>query len=357
LIDSPYKRGKSFVLAAGFYIRNSPEGLRAECLTSSTSILLPQAGALSLIEAFRTPTTSEAAMASAHAHGELPNFIELFDTLLESALIVEHTTESEGSSALEFHDAAIHARSRVTPFADFGMAPSEAHRMRTDGVRTSPLDVPLPAPRPAENPSSGRSFQDVLRQRRTARAWVSDQLSLTALGDLLHSCGSQIMATHAISGEEFETRPYPYAGPVEAASLAVAAGNVEGLPAGLYQYLTPQHSLRPLHRQGPSAARFPPTSVYIGDVAAGKPSTAGQPPAMLMVVVDLDALASKYRGVAYSLALKTTGAVLAVVSMCAEDAGLGSTILGLGGDHVLVDSDGHSEHSWTVLGEIAITPR
>jgi len=357
MIDSPYDGGKSFILAEGFYIRNSPEGLRAECLTSSTSILLPQAGVLSFIEAFRTPTTVETAVAATHVHGGLPNVMDFFDTLVKGALIVEHTTESEGSSTLEFHDAAIHARSRVTPFADFGLAPSEPHRMRTDGVHTSPLDIPLPSPRLAENSSRGRSFQDVLRQRRTARAWVSDRLSLEALGDLLFSCGSQIMATHAISGEEFETRPYPYAGPVEAVSLTVAAGNVEGLPAGLYQYLTPQHSLRPLHRQGPPAADFPPTSLYIGEVAAGTSSTAGQPPVMLMVAVDMDALASKYRGVAYSLALKTTGAVLAVVSMCAEDVGLGSTILGLGGDHVLVDSDGHSEHSWTVLGEIAITPR
>ena len=344
-----------YVLSPDFFFRNSPEGFLAEGIRTPASVLLDHPRALSLIEVFRTPVSvREATQQPWLAREDAQALVTL---LIESGVLVVHTTQDPHAEFLEFHDALMHARSRAAPFANFGLAPEGAPSQHPGGAAINTHDISLPAPHVDEDSYRDNSFHDVLRHRRTARTWSSNQLALSSLAEFLHACGAQIIATHAVSGQEFDTRPYPYAGPVHAVTLAVAAGNVERLDAGLYRYIAEQHSLRPMKRSGPPLGDFPPSSAYIRGVMSGDESKLGQPPAMLLAGIDVASLASKYRGVAYSLALRTAGSVLAVASLCAESTNLGSTILGLGGEHVLADDHGESETSWMVLGELVLTTR
>mgnify|MGYP003437413706 FL=1 len=85
------------------------------------------------------------------------------------------------------------------------------------------------------------SFGDVLYCRKSSRDFDSKQISFSHLSDLLHySNGYKDPA----KGTKFA----PSTGGFKSVELFVIAFSVEGLPAGIYHYDAPQHSLVPLHK-------------------------------------------------------------------------------------------------------------
>ncbi|MEN8175080.1 MAG: SagB/ThcOx family dehydrogenase [Pseudomonadota bacterium] len=79
-------------------------------------------------------------------------------------------------------------------------------------------------------------LSDALRERRTVRAFESRPISLAEAGQLLWA------AQGVTSGEGYRTAPS--GGALYPLELHLVAGDVEGLPAGIYRYDPAHHSLR-----------------------------------------------------------------------------------------------------------------
>ncbi len=94
--------------------------------------------------------------------------------------------------------------------------------------------ISLPAPRT----DSTFSVERALQQRRSVRAFSDAALTLEELGQLL-------WAAQGISGVD-GLRTAPSAGALYPLELTVIAGEVSGLPPGLYRYEPAGHKLAPL---------------------------------------------------------------------------------------------------------------
>ena len=174
-----------YVLSPDFFFRNSPQGFLAECIRTPASVILDHPRALSLIDVFRTPVSvREATQQTSLAREDAQALVTL---LIESGVLVVHTTQDPHTEFLEFHDALMHARSRAAPFANFGLAPEGAPSQHPGGAASNAYDISLPAPHADEDSYRYNSFHDVLRHRRTARTWSSNQLALSSLAEFLHT--------------------------------------------------------------------------------------------------------------------------------------------------------------------------
>lgn len=100
-------------------------------------------------------------------------------------------------------------------------APTQAHR-----------DIVLPPP----GFTRAHGLAELLQQRRSVRAFEPVPLSLAQLGQLL-------WAAQGITAEG-QLRTAPSAGAIYPLELYVVAGDVEGLPAGIYHYDPHGHRLQ-----------------------------------------------------------------------------------------------------------------
>lgn len=97
-------------------------------------------------------------------------------------------------------------------------------------------DIPLPAPR-ADGPFA---LERALVGRRSDRAFLADPLDPAEIGQLL-------WAAQGVRGR-VATRTAPSAGALYPLEVALVAGAVTGLPAGIYRYRPESHALEPLGR-------------------------------------------------------------------------------------------------------------
>jgi len=102
----------------------------------------------------------------------------------------------------------------------------------TESIATEKSTV-LKLPRP--NMEGPLSLEEALQRRRSVRAYTKKPLVLTELSQLL-------WAAQGITGP-YGMRTAPSAGALYPMELYVLSGNVSGLPAGVYRYLSRGHEL------------------------------------------------------------------------------------------------------------------
>ena len=98
----------------------------------------------------------------------------------------------------------------------------------------NPLSIELPEPRT----DGGTSVEQALRQRRSVRTFAAKPLELAEVAQLLWSA-------QGITGRD-GLRTAPSAGALYPLEIYLVAGNVNGLPAGIWHYLPGHHRLEQL---------------------------------------------------------------------------------------------------------------
>lgn len=117
------------------------------------------------------------------------------------------------------------------PPAPRNPAGSDAAMMTTGSDRAAGVRINLPAPA-----AHGTvSVEEALSGRRSVREYSPDPLNLSDISQLL-------WASQGITGAQ-GFRTIPSAGALYPLEIYVAAGNVTGLPAGVYRYLPASHAL------------------------------------------------------------------------------------------------------------------
>lgn len=94
--------------------------------------------------------------------------------------------------------------------------------------------VGLPAPRAA----SATSVEEALRARRSVRDYAQRPLTLAQVGQLLWAAQGQT--------DSRGLRTAPSAGALYPLEIYLVAGEVEGLPSGVYRYRPQEHALEPI---------------------------------------------------------------------------------------------------------------
>jgi len=269
-----------------------------------------------------------------------PEASDLIEALAMTGLITPHAPPP---ARVQFHDALAHARSRGRTDEGFGQSTEDnTPRPALVGSR-----IELPA---VDEGAAGPDapFSSVVLSRRTARSWSADDLTLQQVSELLQRTGRRRL------GAEPASYPYPYAGPDGAAHLAIAAGRVRGLGPALYLYDASDHSLTLVPAETPNSPEPLAVGAYLQTVAQGERVGARHPSLLLMVMSDLELMASAYRGVALANTLRTTGAILATASLCAAAMGLATTILGLAAEDDFLGLYRNSLPHLSSTGELAI---
>jgi hypothetical protein len=117
------------------------------------------------------------------------------------------------------------------PIAPRDPAGTGAATMTISSARTAGTRIILPAP-----VTRGTiSVEEALSGRRSVREYSPDLLNLSDISQLL-------WASQGITGAQ-GFRTTPSAGALYPLEIYVAAGNVTGLPAGVYRYLPASHAL------------------------------------------------------------------------------------------------------------------
>jgi SagB-type dehydrogenase family enzyme len=111
--------------------------------------------------------------------------------------------------------------------------------MRTAHAQAAPIKLPEPATRGAV------SVEEALRARRSVRSYADVPLTLAQLGQIL-------WAAQGVTSADGH-RTAPSAGATYPLEVYVVAGNVTGLPAGVYKYRPQGHELLP-HLDGDQRA-------------------------------------------------------------------------------------------------------
>lgn len=92
-------------------------------------------------------------------------------------------------------------------------------------VSEEKISLPIP------QTDNGMSVREAIYGRRSVRSFTDEAISLEDVSQLLWAAGGK-----TVDGVTGPTRAYPSAGGAYPLELYLAAGNVEGLEAGLYHY-------------------------------------------------------------------------------------------------------------------------
>lgn len=244
----------------------------------------------------------------------------------------------------EFHDLLFHTRARAgrSPLR-LSKSPLALGLNRDEDVQ--PEDLVLPPFNLHLQAHNDPPFGQVVEQRRSVRNFGAGSISLTAVAELL----ARAMGVPA--GGDGNRRRFPSGGAVFEIDAVVLAFNVTDLDKGAYLYRPMHHSLRSL--QGDQDAFD-----YLGRMAAGAAGRPAEeiPPAVVVFAARFPALASHYQGIAYSLALKHVGVLMAMMNLSAPLVGLGSVPLGLGDSDQFAAATGLDYYRQGSVGELALSP-
>jgi SagB-type dehydrogenase family enzyme len=175
------------------------------------------------------------------------------------------------------------------------MAPTKAVRSQAAPA----IRLPAPASR------GDVSVEEALRTRRSVRAYQDEPITLAQLGQLL-------WAAQGITDTEGH-RTAPSAGARYPIELYVAAGNVTGLPAGVYKYRPREHDLLP-HLAGDRRGALAQSAV--------RQAWIPQAPAILAITAVAERTRERYRD-------RTDRYVAIEVGLVGENVYLQATALGL----------------------------
>jgi SagB-type dehydrogenase family enzyme len=186
-------------------------------------------------------------------------------------------------------------------------------------AETQSVDLPKPIVAP-QSLSEGHALEHLLSQRRSVRAFRSEALNLSQLGQLL-------WAAQGVTNPQ-GYRTAPSAGALYPLELYVVAGSVQGLTAGVYHYYPGQHRL---------------VNTTRGDLRKSLAQAALQQPwvehapAVLIIGAVFERTMQKYgkRGVRY--AHIEAGSVAQNVYLQAQALHLGTVVVGAFDDAAVAD--------------------
>jgi putative peptide maturation dehydrogenase len=179
---------------------------------------------------------------------------QVVDELVDKGLLLTDSDDPQASAALEREDR--YARSFWNPFAAFchfnlkwrdrvGDLKAQRERIRAyDEPSPDPyFDHPSPVQRITLNRDSENGpLHQLLRSRRTTRAWTDEPLALSDLSAILE-------AVHGTLGESTGSlypaikKTSPSGGAMHPVEVFPVVRNVEGLSPGFYHYNVRTHSL------------------------------------------------------------------------------------------------------------------
>jgi len=171
--------------------------------------------------------------------------------------------------------------------------------------------VPLPPP-PLH---SGGDALQVLRERRSRRVYADEPLTAEEVAGLLYY-------TVGVTGTAWwggPKRVYPSAGALQPVEAYLVAGEVEGVPAGVYHYHPGRHDLELISR-GDARRR-------LGEICLDQEHVAAAP-ASIVLTIYYPRTASKYGFRAYRYALMDTGFAGENLYLAAEALGLATVAVG-----------------------------
>ncbi len=193
---------------------------------------------------------------------------------------------------------------------------------RYDDVPT----VSLPDPKGFQ----GLSFEEVLRRRRSRRAFTDEPLSVEELSRLLY-------AAQGITEPRRGFRAVPSAGALYPIEVYVVAHQVTGLTAGVYHYAVETHALE-LLRSGDFRAAV--VAASLGQEMVGRA------PACLVLTAIFQRTRWRYRERAYRYVLMEAGHAGQNIYLAATSMGLGTCAVGAfldGAFNELLGLDGREE--------------
>ena len=164
---------------------------------------------------------------------------------------------------------------------------------------------------PAAKRSGTLAVEQALAQRRSVREFSDRSLSLSALSQLVWAAQG---VTHRRG-----LRTAPSAGALYPLEIFVVAGDVEGLPGGVYRYVPGDHALE-LRGQGDPRPRLASAALEQGWVA--------EAPAILVIAAVYDRTARKYGRRAPRYVHMEVGHASQNVYLQAEALGLGTCAVG-----------------------------
>jgi SagB-type dehydrogenase family enzyme len=178
-----------------------------------------------------------------------------------------------------------------------------------DGSGSAPHEEsPIALPRPVRDGSL--SVERALLGRRSVREFSATPLTTAEVGQLL-------WAAQGISGAGLRTAPS--AGATYPLEVVLVAGEIDGVPTGVYRYRSLDHSLALLARGDRRA-----------DVAAAAlvQTWLAQAPALLLVSAVLERTAARYGRRARRYVDQEVGCAAENVALQAVALGLGTTMVG-----------------------------
>jgi SagB-type dehydrogenase family enzyme len=174
------------------------------------------------------------------------------------------------------------------------------------GQGTVTAAIKLPPPR-----TSGEiSVEQALKARRSLRSFASTPLTLAEVSQLL-------WAAQGVTDERGR-RTAPSAGALYPLELYLVAGNVTGLPSGVYRYRPPEHDLL-LVAAGDRRAEV---------VSACRQSWVGEAPASVVFTAVHERTAKKYGDRSVRYVPIEVGAAAENLALQAVALGLGTTVVG-----------------------------
>ena len=182
----------------------------------------------------------------------------------------------------------------------------------------TPPDISLPPP----DHRGEVSLEEAIYTRRSIRSFADRPLSLKEVSQLLWAAGGK-----TIDGITGATRSYPSAGGIYPLAIYLIAGNVTGLPAGIYRYNWKRHSLALL--------KTGDLRIKLVRAALGQ-SFIDRAPASIVITADIKRTTSRYgtRGEIRYVPMDT-GHAGQNVSLQAQALGLGSVIVGAFNDEAM----------------------
>ena len=157
-----------------------------------------------------------------------------------------------------------------------------------------------------------QSLEAVLARRRSVRAFAPQPLTLSQLGQIL-------WAAQGITGHRWPTRTAPSAGGLYPLEVFVAAGQVEGLEAGIYRYQPSGHSLASI-KSGDLRKALARAALGQGWIA--------QVPVTVVIAGVVARTAAKYGRRAERYMFMEAGHAAQNVYLQAQSEGLGTTAVG-----------------------------
>jgi SagB-type dehydrogenase family enzyme len=158
------------------------------------------------------------------------------------------------------------------------------------------------------------SLETAINRRYSVRRYSDHALSLPLLAQILWA--AQGLTTDAVTGA---TRTAPSAGATYPLEVYLIAGNVTGLPPGLYRYSTKEHNLTPL-RPGEHRSALAAAALQQDFITAA--------PASLILVADYARTTRRYGDRGQRYVHMEIGHVTQNIHLQATALGLGSVAVG-----------------------------